>query len=161
MTGLQIFTLFHVIISLVGIVAGLIAAAGMTKSKACRKMTAIFLITTIATSVTGFMFPFKGFTPAIGTGIISMLALPIAVAAFYNKKLAGKWRVTYVVTAMFSLYLNCFVLVVQSFMKAVAIDNTAPPSGPAFGAVQGAVLIGFIIWTVMNVKKFHPEKSQA
>jgi hypothetical protein len=156
-TGLLILTIVHVAISLVAIGAGLAAAAGMIKSKICSKTTAVFLWMTVATSVTGFFFPIKGFTPALGFGIFSLILLPIAIAALYKKKLAGKWRVTYVITAMLSLYLNCFVLVVQSFMKAGGdFTNTKPPEGPIFGATQGAVLLLFIAWTILAAKRFRP-----
>jgi hypothetical protein len=160
-TGLLIFTLFHVAISLVGIVTGVAAAIGMATSRLWCRTTAAFLWATVATSVTGFLFPFNGFTPAIATGIVSMLILPFAIAALYKKKLAGKWRATYVITAMISLYLNCFVLVVQSFQKAVALDNRQPPSGPAFAAAQGFVLVLFVLWTILAVKRFRPVAVEA
>ena len=112
---LQIYTMVHVLISLLGIFTGLIVLFGMLAGKRLDGWTRWFLITTVATSVTGFFFPFHGFTPAIGVGIISLLVLAITIYARYPRQLAGAWRWIYVVGAVISLYFNVFVLVVQSF----------------------------------------------
>src|SRR4051812_27074451 len=112
MSGLLIFTIVHVLISLVGIASGFVVALGLLKDKYCRKSTAVFLATTILTSVTGFFFPFHGFTPAHAVGIVSLLVLALACLALYRRQLAGRWRAVYVVSAMISQYLNVFVLVV-------------------------------------------------
>src|SRR5689334_4486340 len=112
--GLTAFTFFHVLLSLFGIAAGLVVAYGLFTGKRLDRWTALFLATAVATSVTGFFFPVDHFTPAHGVGIISLAVLALAL---YGRHLAGPWRLTYVVTAMMSLYLNVFVLVVQSFVK--------------------------------------------
>ena len=128
MNGLAAFTLFHVAISLVGIFAGFVVAVGLLTSKRLDGWTAIFLVFTVATSVTGFFFPFHGFKPSYVVGAISLLILLAAIVARYSRRMVGPWRWIYVVTAMIALYLNVFVLIVQSFMKVPALKALAPHS---------------------------------
>jgi len=157
--SLAIFTLAHVIISLIGIVAGIIVLFGMFGSNRMPGLTAIFLLFTILTSATGFLFPFEGFKPSYVIAVISLVLLAIACIALYGMKLSGAWRWIYVVTALISLYLNVFVLVIQSFLKIPALTALAPgnpPSGPVFAAVQGIVLLFFIIVIVGAVRRFRP-----
>jgi hypothetical protein len=155
--SLSTFTLLHVIISLIGIVTGLVVLYGLLKSQRMDGWTLIFLLTTVLTSVTGFLFPFNGFTPAIAFGILSMILLIAAIAARYSYHLAGSWRWIYVVTAVIALYLNCFVLVVQSFLKIPAFNALAPTgSEPPFAIVQGIVLLFFIVTGFLAVRRFHP-----
>ncbi|MES2027551.1 MAG: hypothetical protein V4477_00065 [Pseudomonadota bacterium] len=157
--SLATFTLLHVVISLIGIVAGLVAMVGLLKSNPMRGWTALFLLTTILTSVTGFFFPVEKLLPSHVVGIISLVLLAIACLALYGRKLAGSWRWIYVLTAMTSLYLNVFVLVIQSFLKVPPLHVLAPsvpPSEPPFAIVQGVVLVFFIVVIVAAVKKFRP-----
>src|SRR6185503_5170190 len=138
-------------ISLIAIVAGLIVMFGMLGSNRSPGLTAIFLLFTILTSVTGFMFPFGGVTPGIIIGILSIILLAIACIALYVMNLAGAWRWIYVVTALASLYFNVFVLVIQSFLKIPALTALAPgnpPAGPAFAVAQGIVLVFFAIMII-------------
>ena len=108
--GLSIenFTILHIAISLIGIVSGLIVLAGMLRARRLPGWTALFLVTTILTSVTGFMFPINGLTPGIVVGLISIVILAIALMALYVKHLSGAWRWIYVVTALTALYFNVF-----------------------------------------------------
>lgn len=157
--SLATFTMVHVIISLIGIVSGIIVMFGMLGSHRPGGLTAIFLLFTILTSVTGFPFPFEGFKPSYVIAVLSLVLLAIACIALYGMKLNGAWRWIYAVTALVSLYLNCFVLVIQSFLKIPALTALAPgnpPSGPVFGAVQGIVLLFFIVVIVGAVKRFRP-----
>ncbi|MET0906592.1 MAG: hypothetical protein ABWY10_10960 [Tardiphaga sp.] len=152
-------TLIHVIISMIGIVTGLMAMIGLLTSKPMPGWTAVFLLTTILTSVTGFMFPFDKLLPSHVIGIISLVLLAVACFALYSQKLAGRWRWIYVVTAMTALYLNIFVLIIQSFLKVPplhALAPSVPPSEPPFAVVQGIVLVLFVAATVMAVRKFRP-----
>lgn len=154
---LLLFTLFHVALSLVGIGAGFAAVFGLLQSKLCPKSTAVFLWTTLATVVTGFLFPFNGFTPAIGLGLISVPVLAVAFYALYFRKLAGAWRWHYVITAVLALYLNFFVLVVQSFLKIPALHALAPTQQePPFALAQGVTLIGFLFLGFLAVRRFKP-----
>src|SRR5882757_977740 len=98
--GMSAFTLFHVALSLVGIFTGFVVMVGMLGAQPGKGLTAVFLWTTLATTVTGFLFPFKGFTPAIGLGLISLPVLAVAFYALYGRKLAGGWRLAYVITAV-------------------------------------------------------------
>jgi len=157
--SLSTFTTVHVIISLIGIVAGIIVMFGLLGSERKPGMTAIFLLFTILTNATGFLFPFKELTPAYFIGALSLVLLAIACIARYGMKLSGAWRWIYVVTAMISLYLNVFVLVIQSFLKVGPLHELAPgnpPSGLVFAIVQGVVLVFFVIMTIGAVKRFRP-----
>lgn len=152
----SMFTLLHVIISLVGISAGLIALLGLLGGKLYRGLTALFLITTVLTSVTGFLFPFKGMTPGIILGILSILVLVLAIVALYVGKLAGAWRGTYVITSTLALYFNFFVLVAQAFAKIPALKSIAPTqASPVFGITQLVVLVIFIVLTIRAFRNFH------
>ena len=138
--GLSIenFTILHTAISLVAIASGLIVLAGMLRARRLPGWTALFLVTTVLTSVTGFMFPINGLTPAIVFGVISIVILAIALMALYVKHLSGAWRWIYVTTALAALYLNVFVLIVQSFQKVPALQKLAPTqSEPPFLIAQG------------------------
>ena len=157
--SLSTFTTVHVIISLIAIVAGIIVMFGLLGSNRMPGMTAIFLLFTILTSATGFLFPFEGLKPSYIVGALSLVLLAIACIALYGMKLSGAWRWIYVVTAMISLYFNVFVLVIQSFLKIGPLHELAPgnpPSGLAFAIVQGVVLVFFVIMTIRAVKRFRP-----
>jgi hypothetical protein len=151
------FTKAHVVLSLIGIVTGLVVLCGLLSSNRMNGWTMIFLITTVATSVTGFFFPFHGVTPAIILGILSLIVLTAAVAARYAFQFAGSWRWIYVVGAVVALYFNVFVLVVQTFLNVPALHALAPKgSEPPFAIAQGIVLLLFIVAGIKSVKRFHP-----
>ena len=157
--SLSAFTTLHVIISLIAIVSGFIVMSGLFGSNRMPGLTALFLLFTILTSVTGFMFPFTELLPSHMISILSLVLLAIACIAFCGMKLSGAWRWIYVVTAMISLYFNVFVLVIQSFLKIGPLHELAPgnpPSGLAFAVVQGVVLVFFVIMTIRAVKRFRP-----
>jgi len=157
--SLSTFTLVHVIISLIGIVSGFIVLFGLFGSHRLPGMTALFLITTILTSVTGFLFPFDKLLPSHMVGIVSLIVLAIACFALYVMKLSGAWRWIYTLTAMIALYLNVFVLVIQSFLKIGplhALAPSVPPSEPPFAVVQGIVLVFFVIAIIGAVRRFRP-----
>jgi hypothetical protein len=154
------FTAFHVLLSLIGIATGLLVAYGLVTSNRMDRLTAVFLGTTAATSITGFLFPFNGITPGIIFGVISVLTLGAAIYARYSRHLEGAWRKTYVIGAMVSLYLNVFVLIVQSFQKVPALNAFAPTgTEPPFGVAQGLNLVLFLVWGYLAVKRFHPSES--
>jgi len=157
--SLATFTLVHVVISLIAIVAGLIVMYGLLVSNRTPGLTGVFLLFTILTNATGFPFPFEGFKPSYAIAILSLVLLAIACIALYGMKLAGAWRWIYLVTAMLSLYFNVFVLVIQSFLKIPALTALAPgnpPTGPVFAAVQGIVLLFFIFVIVRLVRRYRP-----
>ena len=155
--SLPTFTVFHVILSLIDIAAGLVVVLGMLGARRLPGWTALFLVMTIATSVTGFMFPFTKFGGPHAFGVISLVLLTFSLLALYVYKLAGKWRWIYVVTALFALYLNSFVGIVQTFQKVAFFHQFAPlGSEPPFAVAQGLLLIAFIALGVRAVKKFHP-----
>ena len=158
--SLHAFTVFHVFISLLGIGAGLIVVLGMMGGKPYRLLTAIFLITTVATSLTGFLFPFEGFKPSYVVGILSLIVLLLAIVAYYPKHLAGAWRWIYAVCAVIALYFNFFVLIVQSFQKVPSLHALAPTqSEPPFAIAQLVALAIFIALGVLSVRKFHPDRG--
>ena len=148
-------TLIHVLLSLLGILAGFIAVFGMITGKRLDGWTAVFLVTTALTSITGFFFPFQKVTPGIILGITSLIVLAIAIPARYVKHLAGGWRKTYAVTATIALYLNVFVLVAQLFEKVPAIHALAPTqTEPPFKIVQLLLLILTIVLITLAAKRF-------
>ena len=154
--SLATFTQLHVIISLIAILSGIVVVLGMLGTKLMPGMTALFLVTTVATSITGFMFP-TPFDAADVIGILSLVLLALAILALYTYKLAGAWRGVYVVSAIVALYFNCFVLVVQSFMKIPFFHALAPTQKePPFAVAQGVVLILFIGLGIAAFKKFRP-----
>lgn len=157
--GMTTLTFVHVALSLIGILSGFVVAFGLFTEKRFNSWTAVFLATTVATSVTGFFFPFRGLTPAGVFGIITLILLPIAIFARYGRQLAGGWRRTYVITVMIAQYLNVFVLVFQLFDKVPALKVLAPTkSEPPFKVTQLVVLILFVVLTVAAAKKFHAEE---
>jgi hypothetical protein len=151
------FTLIHVIISLIGIVSGLIALFGWLQGKRSDAWTALFLVTTVLTSVTGYFFPAEKILPSHVVGAISLVVLAAAIAAFYLYHLAGAWRWIFVVGSVIALYLNCFVAVVQAFQKVAALSALAPTqSEPPFLIAQIVVLVAFVVLGAIAVKRFHP-----
>jgi hypothetical protein len=161
-SGTTTLTLVHVLLSLMGIFAGFFVVLGLLSSKRLDGWTALFLASTLATSVTGFFFPFHGITPADVFGVLSLIALPIAMYARYGRKLAGWWRLTYVITAMIALYLNVFVLIAQLFDKAPALKALAPTkSEPPFKVAQLVALVLFVVLTIAAAKRFHDEAVRA
>jgi hypothetical protein len=147
----------HVAISLVGIATGFIVAFGMLSSKPLRGWTALFLWSTVATSVTGFPLPAKQILPSHILGVLSLIALALALYALYSKRLAGPWRATYVINAILALYFNVFVLVVQCFRNISTLHVLAPTeSEPPFAIAQGVVLIAFIVLGIATTKRFRP-----
>ena len=155
---LATFTLFHVVISLVGIASGLIVAYGLLGGKRFDTWTAIFLLFTVLTSVTGFLFPITHLTPGLVVGIISLVVLAFAILARYALHLNGIRRVAYVISAILALYLNVFVLVAQLFLKVPALNALAPTGKePPFLIAQLTVMAVFVVLTVLAARRFHAE----
>jgi hypothetical protein len=149
------FTQIHVIISLIAIATGLIAVLALIGDRLFGGLTAVFLLTTVLTSVTGFLYPFKGMTPGIILGILSMIVLLLAIVALYIGHLSGAWRGTYVISASIALYFNVFVLFAQAFQKVPALKAIAPTqASPVFGITQVAVMVVFIFITVRAFRAF-------
>ena len=160
--SLATFTMVHVVISLIAIVAGLVVMFGMLGSKSQPGLTAIFLLFTILTSATGFLIPpllSEKLLPSHMIGILSLVLLAIACIALYGMKLSGPWRWIYLLTALLSLYFNVFVLVIQSFLKVPALTALAPgnpPAGPVFGVAQGIALVFFVVMIIGVWRRFRP-----
>jgi hypothetical protein len=152
------FTFVHVLLSLVGIASGLLVVYGMLRGKRFDGATAIFLVTTVLTSLTGFLFPVEHILPSHVLGAISLVALTVAIVARYPLHMARAWCSTYVVSAVLALYLNVFVLVAQIFMKVPAAHALAPTQKePPFFIAQLVVMAIFIVLGIFAVKKFHLE----
>jgi hypothetical protein len=147
----------HVAISLVGIISGLVMLYGLLVSRNFTTAIAVFLITTILTSLSGFPLPPFGFDPPRAVGVLSLILLVGAVAAYYAFHLAGAWRWIFVACAVAALYLNVFVLIAQGFMKVPALHELAPTqSEPPFAIVQGIALLIFIALGIWAAIKFRP-----
>ena len=149
------YTLLHVIISLVGIGSGLAVLYGFLTARLLGGMTSLFLIATVLTSVSAFGFPFDHLLPSHKVGILSLVILTVAIVALYVFHLAGVWRRVFVVSALMALYLNCFVLVVQLFLKVSALKALAPTQKePPFAVAQLIVLALFVGLTILSAKRF-------
>jgi hypothetical protein len=157
-SGLSTFTSVHVALSLVGIGSGFVVVFGLLTAKRLDALTAVFLASTAATSVTGFGFPFERFLPSHAVGIISLVVLAIAVLARYARRLAGPSRRTYVVSAVTALYLNVFVLIVQAFRRVPILTAMAPTqTEPPFLFAQVVVLVLFVVLAVKAIIQFRGE----
>ena len=155
--SLATFTTVHVIISLIGIVSGLVVLYGMLTGAKSDRMIALFLVSTILTSVTGYFFPAEKILPSHIVGALSLVVLAIAVFAFYGKHIAGSWRWIYVLTAIIALWFNCFVGVVQAFQKVSFLHPLAPTqSEPPFAIAQGAILLIFVVAAAIAVRRWRP-----
>jgi hypothetical protein len=157
----EAFSRLHTIISLIGILSGIIVLFGMVAGRYFPILTALFLSATVLTSVTGFFFPISGIKPSHVVGAISLVALAVTLLALVVFQLRGAWRWIYVVGAVFSLYLNCFVGVVQAFQKLSFLQPLAPTqSEPPFIIAQAAVLLIFVILGFVAVRRFHPYRFE-
>jgi hypothetical protein len=156
---LQIYAIVHTLISLGAIFTGFVVLFGLLAGNRLDGWTRWFLITALATTVTGFFFPYHGVTPAIKLGIISSVVLLVTIYARYAKHLAGAWRWIYVVGAVISLYFNIFVGIVQSFEKIPALNAMAPTqTEQPFKLTQLVVLVLFILLAIVSAIRFHPER---
>ncbi len=156
------FTLLHVVISFVGIFSGFVVMVGMLNANRPEGWMALFLASTVLTSVTGFLFPSTGFTPAQGVGALSLVVLAVTLIAIYIYSLVGRWRWIYVVGAIAALYLNVFVAIVQAFQKLPFLHSLASTqSEPPFLIAQIAVMAIFIVLGILATRRFHPRPSVA
>jgi hypothetical protein len=152
---LTTFTLLHTVVSVVGIITGLVVAGGLAAGKRFDGLALVFLVTTIATSVTGFGFPFVKLLPSHAVGIVSLIVLAVIIVAQYVMHFAGVWRPTYAAGIVFATYLNTFVLVTQLFRRLPALIVSAPTqSEPPFLLTQGLTLALFAWLGVAAVKGF-------
>jgi hypothetical protein len=158
---IQTFIFIHVSISLLVIASGFVVRFGLIAGKRLNAWTAFFLVTTIATSVTGFGFPIHGLTPGIVVGVISLVVLAVAVYARYGRHLAGAWRLVYVIMAVIAFYLNFFVLIVQSFQKVPALKSLAPTqSEPPFAIAQVVASAALIVLGFLAAKRFPAQPAR-
>jgi hypothetical protein len=157
---LTAYTVFHVSISLLGIFSGFVVLLGLLMGKRLDGWTALFLMSTIATSVTGFFFPVQHFMPSHAIGIISLLVLALAIYARYSRVLTGAWRKTYVVSVVLALYLNVFVGIVQVFRRVPALQGLAPTqTEQPFKLAQLSVLAVFVAIGIVATLRFRPPAS--
>jgi hypothetical protein len=151
------FTLVHVIISLVGIGSGIVVFLAMLARDRVAAWTALFLISTIVTSVSGFFFHSTAIGPPHVFGVISLVVLAAAVLARYIFALAGWWRLIFIVGAWIALYLNCVVAVIQFFQKFSFLQPLAPTqTEPPFLITQAVMLAIFVIVGIAAGIRFRP-----
>ncbi len=154
--SLHSFTILHVIITIVELIAGAVVVLKMVGGSPSR-LNGLFLLTGALTTLTGFLFPYHGVTPGIILGFISLPFLLLAAVAWYTGRLRGAWRLVYVLSALIVLYFDAFVAVAQSFMKIPALHALAPTGKePPFEVAQGLVLLLFIVLGYLAVKRFRP-----
>lgn len=155
--SLPAFTAVHVLLSLVGIVAGSIAMWGLLRGSLLRGWTWLFLLMALATSITGFMFPVTGIKPSHVFGVVTLVLIVLAIHALAGKRLEGRWRAIYVASAMLTLYLNAVVLIVQMFEKVAPLAELEPRHGQwPLLAAQGAALALFAAATLLAARRFKP-----
>ena len=155
--SLDTFTFLHVVLSLIGVMTGLILVALMLSNAPIAGWNAFFLISTVLTSVTGFFLPSDAFGLAHILGLVSLIALAIALFAVYGRRLSGAWRPIYVGGVVLALYLNVFVAIAQSFQKFAYLHQFAPTgSEPALAVTQTCVLILFLILGIAALRRYHP-----
>ena len=162
--GLSIgaFTTLHTVISLLAIAAGFVVLVLLIGGRMARVVTMFYLVTSILTDITGFMFYKGSFGPPYVVGVVSLIALLLACYALYGANLTGAWRGTWVVCAVIGLYLNCFVAVVQAFGKLPALHALAPNgSEPPFAIAQGVTLLVFVALGWMAFIRFRPAPTPA
>ena len=158
--SVQAFTVVHVVISLLGILSGVVVLAGMFSSRKVERWTRLFLATTMLTSVTGFFLPSDRILPSHVVGVLSLVVLAVAILALYVYRVAGAWRWIYVTSAILALYLNVFVAVVQAFLKIAFLNTLAPTqSEPPFLIAQLVVMVLFIALGIVAARSFHPETN--
>jgi len=150
------FTSVHTIFSLVAIVAGIGVMAMLIDNRKPNAGTLVFLITAIATSVTGFFFPFTKFLPSHGVGVICLALFVPALLAQYKYNFAGHWRWIYVISMAVNVYFLFFVLVTQLFLKVPAIHVLAPNAPdnpePPFAIAQ-VIVLAIFIWLIWKAVK--------
>lgn len=148
---------FHTWLSLLGIAGGFVVLADLLAGRSQPLWAAIFFITAIGTSLTGFLFPFSGVLPSHVVGVLALVVLVFQLAAIYGFHLAGAWRWIYAATAVISLYLLVFVAVAQAFAKIPALHAMAPTqSEPPFAIAQAIVLAIFALLGFLAVRRFRP-----
>jgi len=158
--GLEIFTIFHVALSLIGILAGFVVVYGLLTANRLDGWTKVFLWTTVLTSVTGYLFPFHKLLPSHIVGAISLAILALCIYSRYGRKLAGGWNRTYAITAVIALYLNVFVLVAQLFQKVPALRALAPTqSERPFLITQTVVLLAFVVIGMLAATRFRQQQQ--
>jgi magnesium-transporting ATPase (P-type) len=151
------FTLVHTVLSIVALVAGIIVVMGLLASKSSNGWTAVYLVTAVATSATGFGFASPSFMPSHWVGVISLVVLLAAILARYVFHFAGSWRLIYAVSMVLSVYFLVFVAIAQAFLKVPALRAMAPTqSEPPFAIAQGVCLVIFIALAIAAARKFHP-----
>jgi hypothetical protein len=158
--GLEIFTIFHVVLSLIGILAGSVVVYGLITANRLDGWTKVFLWTTVLTSLTGYLFPFHKLLPSHIVGVVSLVVLASCIYARHGRKLAGGWNRTYAITAVIALYLNVFVLVAQLFQKVPILRALAPTQteGP-FLIAQTAVLLAFVVIGILAATRFRQQQQ--
>jgi hypothetical protein len=158
--SIETFTLIHVVISLIGIGAGYVYLLGVLKGTHLNRWNTVFLVTTIATSVTGFLFPFVTLLPSHVFGAISLLVLAVAILALRTFDAPGAWRKTYIVCAAIALYLNSFVGMVQAFQKIPLLRSLAPTQSELpFAAAQLLLLVLMASLTTIACLRFRDRRS--
>jgi hypothetical protein len=160
--SLSTFTWVHTALSLIALVAGIVVVIGLLAGRRFDGWIALFLLTAVLTSVTGFGFPFDKFLPSHWTGVVSLVVLAMSILAIYVFRVSGPWRWIFAVTAVIGLYLDAFVAVVQAFIKLPALNALAPTQTEApFLIAQGVLLLIFVALAIAAAIRFHTDLKAA
>jgi hypothetical protein len=153
---LATLTWVHTAISIVALLAGPFAIAAVLRSERGGIWTTIFLVTAIATSAIGFLFPFENVLPSHITGVIALVVLAAVIWALIGGY-RGALRGIYAVGMVLTLYFLVFVAIAQAFLKIPALHQMAPTqSDPAFLGAQLVALVGFLLLAAYAARAFHP-----
>ena len=159
--NLSTFTWIHVALSLVGLISGLAVVIGLLAAKKLDGWTALYLASAVATSATGFGFPFERFGASHWISVVSLVVLAGAILARYVFHLAGAWRWIYVVGVVVSLYLLVFVAIAQAFLKVPALNALAPTqSEPPFAIAELGAMAVFVVLAIVAAKSFRVDAAR-
>jgi len=154
-------TAIHTALSLVALVAGIVVVIGLLGTRLLPLWSALYFVTAVATSATGFLFPSSTFMASHWIGVISLVVLALAIVARYRLALAGAWRWIYVAGTVIGAYFLVFVTIAQAFKKLPALMAAAPTlSEPPFALSQLAALLLFVVAGIAAARLFRPGAVQ-
>lgn len=142
----------HSLLSVIALLAGIPVVLDLLRGQGQSRLTMLFLVTAVATDVTGFFLPAPGFLPSHGVGIISLVALVAAFAAAYGFERIGAWRWIYVGSIVAAEYFLFFVGIAQAFLKVPLLADAVIASQAPFAVSHLAALAIFIALGVLAIR---------
>jgi len=159
---LATYTAVHTVISLIALASGVVVVADLFAPRVRRSWTALFLVTAVLTSATGFGFPFHGVLPSHVLSAVALATLAAAIYALYAAHLSGFWRLTYAISVVANLFFLVFVGIVQAFGKIPILHGFAPNGNELPVTVSQVVaLVIFVALGIAAAKVFHRSAREA